>query len=335
MPIAWIAGALALAALVWFLLEKRRRRTGNVPPGHQPDLEFPHEAEWELYHNALSLCSMKTRLCLAELGIPYRGHHIDLIETGCYESIRPRLLAVNPAGTVPVLLHHGHPIYESHEQIRYAARFAPEGAPSLVPDDPAERAEMEEWIDRSSLTDPMETPDRSAGNAIPAQTVPLFCTMLEKIPVHRVLEGLLFHADRRRPLLFLMLKLRGIHRLPGLPPLVRAISRSRTALFGFLDELEARLERQGGPWIMGQQYTLADVGWLVIFERMRQASCENVFLDPAVRPRVADYWARLRDRPAYREAILEQGHPMIDHGRERIAAAKASDARVREMLEGA
>ena len=31
---------------------------------------------------------------------------------------------VNPAGTVPVLLHHGHPVYESHEQIIYIDQVA-------------------------------------------------------------------------------------------------------------------------------------------------------------------------------------------------------------------
>ena len=29
---------------------------------------------------------------------------------------------VNPAGTVPVLVHNGHPVYESHEQILYIDR---------------------------------------------------------------------------------------------------------------------------------------------------------------------------------------------------------------------
>ena len=27
------------------------------------------------------------------------------------------LTNVNPAGTVPVLVHQGHPVYESHEQV--------------------------------------------------------------------------------------------------------------------------------------------------------------------------------------------------------------------------
>ena len=32
------------------------------------------------------------------------------------------LTNVNPAGTVPVLVHNGHPVYESHEQILYIDR---------------------------------------------------------------------------------------------------------------------------------------------------------------------------------------------------------------------
>lgn len=331
----YVIAGLAIGAIGWFLFEKRRRRTHPVPPGFQADLEFPHEAEWELYHNALSLCSMKTRVCLAELRIPYVGHHVDLIETGAYETLRPRLLRVNPGGTVPVLLHHGHPIYESHEQIRYAARFAPPGATSLVPSDPAERAEMETWVDRTSLTNPLEEPGKSAGNAVPGQTLPLFCTMFEKIPLPLILEGLLFHFDKRRPLMFIAFKLFGIERLPRLGPVPEVIAETRRLLGGFLDELEARLESKGGPWIMGDAFTLADVGWVVILERIRQASAENVFLDPAERPQVAAYWERLKARPSYREAILDHDHPLIDHGRSRIAEVKRTDAAVRVLLEGA
>ena len=34
---------------------------------------------------------------------------------------------VNPAGTVPVLVHNGHPVYESHEQILYIDRSGVRG----------------------------------------------------------------------------------------------------------------------------------------------------------------------------------------------------------------
>ena len=133
-----VAG-LVIGAMGWFLFERRRRRTHPVPAGFQADLEFPHEAEWELYHNALSLCSMKTRVCLAELQIDYVGHHVDLIETGAYGNLSRSFLAVNPAAVVPVLIHRGHPVYESHDIIRYAADHSDSPA-ELVPADPARRA---------------------------------------------------------------------------------------------------------------------------------------------------------------------------------------------------
>lgn len=330
-----LSAILILGPFTLWVVESRKRKRHSVSPGYQRDLEFPHEEPFELYHNALSLCSMKTRVCLAELGIRYKSHHIDLIETGAYENIRPRLLDVNPGGTVPVLLHHGHPIYESHEQIRYAAQHAPAGAPSLVPDDAALRQEMEEWVDRSSITaDPIRNTDRSAGNAVPGLTLPLFCTMIEKISYWRIAEGLLFHFDKMRPMMFMMFKLRGIKNLAGMAPAAKVIGRSRQAMDVHLDAFEARLERSGGPWILGEPFTLADVSWLVIFERLRQANSESVFLGGELRPHTSAYWERLKSRPSYAEAILSHSHPLIEFGRSRIGEAKAENPALRECLEG-
>ena len=321
--------------LACWLVEKRRRKTHAVLPGYQDGIEFPHDEPFELYHNALSLCSMKTRLCLAELGISYKSHPIDLIETGCYENIRPRLLAVNPGGTVPVLLHHGHPIYESHEQIRYAAKWAAESAPSLVPEGEADRAEMEAWIDRSSLThDPINHVEESAGNAIPGLTLPLFCTMIEKISYWRIAEGLLFHFDKMRPMMFAAFKFQGIEKLVKMPPAAKVIARSRRAFSVHLDEFEKRLEKTGGPWILGERFTLADVSWLVIFERLRQANAESAYLGAGKRPRTTAYWQRLKQRPAYAEAILGHSHPLIEYGRQRIEQVKAASPELRACLDG-
>jgi len=113
--LGWLALGAAGVLVAGWGWEKAHRRTHAVPPGLQADIDLPHEAEFELYHNALSLCSMKTRACMAELRVPYRGHAIDLIETGRYQTLSRAYLAVNPAGTVPVLVHRGHPVFESHE----------------------------------------------------------------------------------------------------------------------------------------------------------------------------------------------------------------------------
>jgi glutathione S-transferase len=327
---------LILAAAVgWWAFENARRKAHPVPPGYQPAIVLPHEQEFELYHNALSLCSMKTRVGLAELGIPYRSHPIDLIETGAYENIRRHFLVVNPGGTVPVLVHEGHPVYESHEQIRYAADHAPPGSAPLVPENAAAREEMQRWVDRSSITeDPLNQGDASAGNAVPGLTVPLFAAMIERIPWWRILEGVLFHYDRRRPFVFLALKWRGLEKLGALAPAVKVLAQSRRQMGAHLDALEKQLDESGGPWILGETFSLADVGWLAIFERLAQLDTLHVFAGEGRRPECAAYWERLRGRPSYRAAILDHPHPTITYGTGRIREAKAVDPALRAALEG-
>jgi len=327
--------AIVAMGVAWWAWENAHRKTHPVSEGHQPDVEIPHEREFELYHNALSLCSMKSRVCMAELEVPYASHHIDLIETGAYENIRRPFLAVNPGGTVPVLVHHGHPVYESHFQIRYAAEHAPPGSPRLVPEDPGLRDEMERWIDRSSIThDPLKHGDESAGNAIPGLTLPLFAAMIDRIATWKILEGALFHFDKRRPFLFLTFKAWGLARLGRLAPAMKFLSRSRRQMGVHLDALEEKLRTSGGPWILGEAFSLADVSWLVIFERLVQADCLHAFVGEGRRPECASYWARLRRRPSYRQAILDQSHATIDYGTKRLQAAKAADPALRAALEG-
>lgn len=325
-PIAGLIG--------WYAWERSHRQTRAMPPGLQTDIEIPHSAEFELYHNALSLCSKKTRVCLSELGIDYVGHHVHLIETGGYENIGREYLKVNPGGILPVLVHEGHPVYESHEQIRYAADHAPPGAPSLVPDDPALEAEMQRWVDKSSLEgdDPLENVKDSAGNAVPGLTVPLFASMMETIPVHWIFEGLLFHRLKMRPVLFLAMKARGMSGLKSGPAL-KAVKRCGRAMATHLDDFEAQLEKSGGPWILGESFTLADVSWVVILERLREADSLHVFLGDGKRPAATAWWERIRQRPSYRVAILDHGHETVDAGLERLRAAKAADPELCAALE--
>ena len=323
------AGALGLGG--WYAHERGLRRTHAMSGGLHAEITLPHTAEFELYHNDFSLCSKKIRMCLAELGIPYLGHPIDLIETGSYETLSRRFLAVNPAGLVPVLVHEGHPIYESHEILLYAAAHS--GAPdALVPADPAQRALMQRWIDRSSLTgdDPTADLASSAGNCVPGLTVPLFAAMIREIGTPRIVEGLLFHRLKQRPLLFLALKTVGLSRIGALAPVRGAVVASRRQLERHLDELERQLAASGGPWIVGRDFTLADVSWAVIFERLREAAFSAELL--GARPGLAAYWERLRARPSYDAAMTRHQHPLVRLGTERIAAEKASNEAFRAAL---
>jgi len=328
--IGWIVAAAGLGLGAWYWRERGLRLTHTMSGGLHPERSVPHTAEFELYHNDFSLCSKKIRMCLAELGIPYLGHHVDLIETGSYETLSRRFLEVNPAALVPVLVHQGHPIYESHEILLYVAAHA--GAPSaLAPTDAEPRALMQRWIDKSSLVGDHPTADlgSSAGNCVPGLTVPLFAAMMSDIPVHRVFEGLLFHRLRERPLMFLALKGFGLSRIAAIPPVRRALAASRRHMERHLGDLEEQLRKSGGPWITGEQFTLADVSWAVIFERLREADwTEELVASHAALPA---YWKRLQQRPSYRQAMTERQHPLVRAGTARIVAEKARGAGLRAL----
>lgn len=302
--------------------------------GLHPEITFSHTHEWELYHNSFSLCSKKVRVCMAELGLPYESRHVHLIETGAYETVSRAFLRINPAGTVPVLLHHGHPVYESHAQIVYAAEHAGPRGKRLLPDDAATKQLVEHWIDCASLVgDPMQGLERRAGHCIPPLTFPIFATMVRYIPYREILKGLLTHPNKERPLFFTALKFRGVHGLPGLEPIMKILRRARRHMGDHLDTLARQLDSHGGPWIAGEQFTLADVSWVVILDRLAEADWDRFLWGDGKRPTITAYWEHLQGRPSYKSAIAEPRCSITRKGIADLKRAKAEDARLREALE--
>ncbi|MCY3795051.1 MAG: glutathione S-transferase family protein [Gammaproteobacteria bacterium] len=325
MDVVWLA-TIALGMLgLMLLVERFRRTTHAMAGGLHEDISLPHEQAWELYHNDFSLCSKKTRVCLAELGIDYRSHRIDLIETGAYENLSRRFLKINPAALVPVLVHEGHPIYESHDQLAYAAAHSGRSQ-VLTPEDPQQQALMGHWVRKTSLIgeNPLAALEETAGNAVPGLTLPIFAAMIEHIPVWRIFVGLLFHRFPRRPLMFLVMKARGLKRLPSIKPMMTILQSSRTAMRGHLDELEAALIASGGPWILGERFSSADVGMMVILDRLREVDWLDVFLTEQ-RPNIAAYWQALKQRPSYAAGISAFEHPTVTRGLAAIKHLKAED----------
>ena len=70
----------------------------------------------ELYHNAFSTCSQKVRLVLAEKGLDFVSHEIDLIGGGQHH---PDYVKLNPKHVVPTLVHDGRVLVESSLIIKY------------------------------------------------------------------------------------------------------------------------------------------------------------------------------------------------------------------------
>jgi len=75
-------------------------------------------------------------------------------------------------------------------------------------------------------------------------------------------------------------------------------------LYKMVTDMNAALER--GPWLLGKAFTLADVAYAPYLTRLDHLK----FLGLIDRhPRVADWYERLRARPAYQSALAAQFNP--------------------------
>ncbi|MDH4109151.1 MAG: glutathione S-transferase family protein [Gammaproteobacteria bacterium] len=93
-----------------------------------------------LYHWEPNANSGKPIIALIEKGVDFESRYTDLLG---FDQHKPEYLAVNPAGTIPVLVHGDAVLAESTEMGEYIdAAF---DGPPLRPDSPEERWRMRWW----------------------------------------------------------------------------------------------------------------------------------------------------------------------------------------------
>lgn len=95
----------------------------------------------KLYDFTLSGNCQKIRMMLAMLGIEYETQSIDLLSK---DQLTPEYLAINPFHKVPVIDDDGFLLRDSVAIMIYLARKY--GKSEWHPDDPAEMAEVQQWL---------------------------------------------------------------------------------------------------------------------------------------------------------------------------------------------
>ena len=287
------------------------------------------DEKWILYHNCFSLCSRKVRLCLEELEIKYDQEHIDLIETGKYQVASKNFLKINPGATVPVLLHEGYPIYESHEQIYYLTKES--SSNSIIPANEKDKNSMDYWVKKSSMVgDPMENQDTYAGNCIGALTFPLFASMIKYININKILFGLINHPLKIRVFLFIILKIFGYKAFSSSSPISRLIKRSLNNINNHLLELNNHLKTKEEYWIINNSFTLADISWAVILHRIEEVGWDEILFRD--KPFLKDYYKKVKAKKSFKNSIINHDHGILDKGKKILRSKIKEDQNLKSLF---
>ena len=244
----------------------------------------------EVHTGEPNASSGKPLLCLHEKQVPFVHHYVDLDRR---EQHQPAFLAINPAGTVPALVHDGLVLTESTPMMEYIDdAFA---GPRLRPADPALRWRMR-WILRVLDTSVSPALAMIAAHAL---VVPRFRETSEE-ETHAALGSIPDPARRRAWELVMH---------DAVPPGELAESRRRVA--GALALLERMLGEH--PYLAGREFSLADIGAMASFFHL-----------PVSRPgrvsrRTPNLWAwlaRCHARPGLQAGFAMGRGPVAERARE-------------------
>ena len=245
-----------------------------------------------LYHHDTSVCSQKVRLVLAEKEIPWEGSFIDL---GKGQHQTPEYMKLNPNAVVPTLVHDDYVIIESSVINEYLDDLDP--AQPLKPEAPYQRARMRLWI--KQLDDSIHSAINTVSNAIAFRRF-----RARQSPEERAARLARIPDPAKRA------KMKELTENGIESPLM---GEALTRLDRMLADMEAALATD--DWLAGGRYSLADAGFTPYVNRLAVLGLEGTWSD---RPNVADWYTRIKQRPAYNTAILD--HDPAD----RIALMKKS-----------
>ena len=94
-----------------------------------------------LFHWEPNANSGKPMLALAEKGVAFESHYLDLLN---FDQHKPDYLKINPQGTIPAMIHGDRVLTESTAIMEYAdAAF---DGPALMPKDPRDRWRVRWWM---------------------------------------------------------------------------------------------------------------------------------------------------------------------------------------------
>ncbi|WP_417669231.1 glutathione S-transferase family protein [Roseibium sp.] len=259
-----------------------------------------------LYNAPQSTCSQRVRFTLHAKGQGFDERKLDLFSG---DQLKPDYLTINPNGVVPALVHDGDPVVDSAVIMEYLEDILPEVAP-LRPKSPKDVARM-----RAMLRFIDEVP-------APAIRIPSY--NLAFLPHFQAMSAEEFQAlcdskPLRREFLMKMGRTGFAQE-----DMDEALGRLRRAV----KRMNDWLMESGGPWIMGEQLTYADIAIMPVIVRMDDINLDDAWAD---KPMLTAWLDAIRAHPAfeatyYHGSLLTEKYPHLQalRARRETAAVAAS-----------
>lgn len=220
---------------------------------------------------------MRVRLTLAEKGLDWQSHHLDLMKK---EHITAEYFGINPNGLVPTLVHDGVVIIESGDIIEYLDLTFPELP--LRPTDKAGLDIMHTWIHRATSIH------------------------LSAVKTHiydkRVRNQMSQSAEEkgRYEKLQKNESLLEFHRKSSSGSFTqRELDAAKAVLDQCFEDLNKALKTR--EWLAGDRFSLADIAWIPLHYTLHVLA--GYSFDGL--PNVAAWAKRIEKRPSYKLAVLD------------------------------
>jgi tetrachloro-p-hydroquinone reductive dehalogenase len=238
-----------------------------------------------LYDFAGSICCQMTRLTLAEKGVRYEKHPVDI--SNRREQFEPWYLKLNPKGVVPTLAIDDEVITDTMNITpRIDADF---DGPALTPADPDGAANMRQrMVDIMAVRYGVLLYSRQLDDNRKSSVIMGRAEMLRNLREERPDAKELFDA-----------RIEGNARLQKTLADPEAVQAVVDSVQGVIGNLEAPLER--GAFLSGARYSIADAFATAALARLDLHGFSGWWTSGKL-PNVERYYHRMVARPSFREA---------------------------------
>ncbi len=248
-------------------------------------------SDFVLYNAPQSTCSQRVRYALHAKGLSFAELKLDLFSG---DQLKPDYLAINPNGVVPALVHHGQPVIDSAVILEYLEDVFPQDAP-LRPKNPVDVAQLRAMM---RFIDEVPTP---------AIRIPSY--NLAFLPHFKAMSVTDFQAlcdskPLRREFLMKMGR-------TGFPKadMDEALGRLQRGV----DRMASWLDESGGPWIMGDNMSLADLAIMPVIVRMDDINLGHLWQE---QPVVQEWLERIKATAAFKKtyyhgSLLTEKYPHL------------------------